>query len=358
MSNLYYMDVYDKDFSTKLARIRSFVSLRWEDRLNSVTRATIELDKDLLNLTHTKIRPYNRVLIKQEDDKVWRGYIVKYTVDDQKVTVECRNMLGFLKKRVIHAEYNQALSTTAKAILTAINAVDDTTIAEGTIDLTGSGAFNFQNQKVQTALLQIIKTAGAEMEIDVDGNLNVRDAIGTDLSATIKLRYNEARFEETNSARVQVVVDGDELANRLHGSGKDEAGSVIRNDGDSQDLYGVVEGVGTYDASDATTLQNQVDEDLDIKATLAQLPRMNPIDSRVPRTSFDVGDTISVRVKIGFYDLEAGYKVTRKSYRVAMDGQSITTTVQVSKKPVFVKDLLGEIAGIETRLYNTEQLTS
>jgi len=350
------MDVYDKDFGEKLVRFRSYISLKWEDKLNGVTTASIELDKDLAGLTHAKILPYNRVLIKQGSSKAWRGYIVKYTVGDKKVKIECRSMLGFLKKRIIDKEYvYQSLSTIATDVLSTINAVDDTGISAGTIDLTGSGAFDFSNQIVERSFQQIRKATGAEVEIDTEGALNMRDALGTDLSATIKLRYNEQRFEETNAARVQVTVDGDDLVNSISGTGKGAAGTVTRNDVGSQALYGYLEDSRSYDAKDATTLQNQVDEDLDVYAALAQMPKLNPIDSRVSRTLFDVGDTIAVRVKVGFYDLEAGYRVTRKSYTVSKDGQSITSTVQVSEKALFVKDLLGEIAAIDSRLYNVEQ---
>lgn len=354
-SDFFCIDVYDKSFANKQARLKSYVGLEWEDILNRVSNAKMVFDIMRPEVTHAKIEPYNRIQIMCGETKLWNGYIVRYQIKGIQVHVDMRDLMGFMDKRVIDKNYgSQSTGAVISDLISTMNTTFETEITFGTNNASGNGGFDWHNKKIGRSIYEAAKASGDDVWIDLDKRVQIGSK-GSDKSNTVALRFNEDRFEETNAANVQIIVDGDDMVNRLHATGTGAAGSVIRTDADARDYWGMLEGVKSYSASDGTTLQNVADEDLEILAALEQIPRIAPISSRVPINRFDVGDTIMVRVKRGFYDLEAGYRVIRKKYKVASDGRNVRQTIELAEKPTFVRTILTEIAEIEQRVYNLEQ---
>ena len=351
--NDFYIDIFDHTWTTKVARFHGYKKLTFSEVLNGVGSGKLELSMSDMTVSRLKIQPYNRVCVMQGSDRIWKGYIANGNIEGQTLSLELRDMFGFLKKRLHTGTYaSQSILTTITAVMADINGRYDTQITMGTSTAPTTGkAFELTKQKVDGIISQACKAVGAEFAIDLDLALNLYTQRGVTRSTPI-LTWRDDRMEVTNLADFGVKLDGDSLVNRLIGTSS--IGEEEDTDTASRDQYGLLEDVKSYSADDSGTLSSLVENDLAIMSVLDEIPTVVPVAS-IDAFAFDVGDTVTVRITRGFYTLDAGYRVIKKEYEVRSSRDQLALKVTLAEKPTFVKTFPTEIATLERRVYNLEQ---
>lgn len=139
-SDFHYIEIYDNMLSSQLVRIDRFTSLWYEDTVDKGAQAQFTIPYNRPELTRANITGMNRVKIYKGDTQKWEGFINRWSVKGNEVTVELLNLMGVLEKRLVNENFTaQAAGDIFAEIISDMNVTDDTGITSGTFEYGGNG---------------------------------------------------------------------------------------------------------------------------------------------------------------------------------------------------------------------------
>jgi len=234
--------VYDKDFNALTTFNRGeFVQLDYSDVVSQVGDASFTLKLDNTKVTEANVRNLNRIEIIEDGTVRWVGFILRKTISFDTVKVRCQSLIGILKKRLVGSSYtlNGAVDVQLQALLTAINATEDTGISYGDCDITTAINLTFSRNDVYNVITQIANAVDGEFIVGTDRKLYLKTNVGTDLSSSVVLEYDVNRVSAADILNFNVDDDGDKIVTTVYGT----APSYTSTQGDASLIakFGLVE---------------------------------------------------------------------------------------------------------------------
>jgi hypothetical protein len=301
------------------------VQLDYSDVVSQVGDASFTLKLDNTKVTEANVRNFNRIEIIEDGTVRWVGFILRKTISFDTVKVRCQSLIGILKKRLVGSSYtlNGAVDVQLQALLTAINATEDTGISYGDCDITTAINLTFSRNDVYNVITQIANAVDGEFIVGTDRKLYLKTNVGTDLSSSVVLEYDVNRVSAADILNFNVDDDGDKIVTTVYGS----APSYTSTQSDASLIakFGLVE-----KSSSQSSANTQTDLD-NLTAAVLQDTVYAPEMKLVPTVedNFVIGDIVHIRIKNKLVDIEGDYKVLSKS--VSIEGEQKLMTLKINE---------------------------
>lgn len=331
--------IYDKDFNPLTTLINGstasdFNSLSYHAQVNGIGDASFVVRINNSKINQTTINHYNKIEIADDDGTIrWVGLIVEKTITLDLVTVKCYGLAHVLDKRLTgDAEvHNGQANTEVASILTAVNAVEDTGISAGTMDVTATVNATFNRGKVWTSIKSIADAVGAQYIIRQDRKLYLQTLAGQDLTSSVIFRYEKNSPENANVLQFQTDDDGKAIISETHS--KSSTLSSLAEDTAIKTKYGLLEEFKSFtEASDQNTLDQLTannNQDSGLSPNVALSPTIGD--------NFEAGDTVRIILNNGFIDIDTEYQILDKTVRI-VNGQKLITVKLNLETKTFVKE--------------------
>jgi len=331
------INIYDKDFNkltTLLNSASDFNDLSYSAQVNGNGDASFTVRIDNAKITASTIKHYNKIEIADQDGTVrWVGVIISKTIELDLISVKCYGLAHVIDRRLTGSAevHNGQANTEATAILTAINATEDTGVGLGTLDVSTAVNITFERTKALQAIKSICEAVGAQFIVKSDRKLYLQTIVGQDLSASIFFRYEKSRPELANILQFKVADDGKSIISKSYG--KNDTLTSAQEDSAVKTAFGLLEDFNNYsEASDQTTLDNLTannNQDSGISPTIALSPTVED--------NFEAGDVVQVILDNGFITIDTPYQILEKSVKIVNAQKMITVKLNLEIKD-FIED--------------------
>lgn len=326
---MYIIEIYNYDFSelkTKLFLGTNFSNLNYFDEVNKAGGASFSVRTTDPKVIPANFRMYNKIRIYKQGTPKFVGYIENLDVQLNTISVSCVGMLGMFNKRLFSGSFkaisNSKVETSIFNILTSLNNNQDTGISAGTADFTKNVEdIQFSRTPVLSAWGKLLNLANAEMWIDPSTlKLQLRSRLGIDKSGSILLEYDSNSINKANLLNFQVEVEGKDMVNKIIGV-RQGGSTATEEDVASQGDYGLLEGtVNLNDTNSANDLTSELESIITNSKNEFYSPKI-VINSQKFTQEVDLGDTVKLRIRNGFIDLERNDRVIKKEISVGDEGQ-------------------------------------
>lgn len=384
----YRIEIYNKDFSSKLTTIVFPIIRSVNLRLNEQTTALFEIPKSEPQAISTYLKELNRVKIlrwsaaQKDHVPIWAGAIESIREGEDTWQVGCIDLLTVLDYRLTSGNRNMngVAPDEIYELLGVINAADDTGIIEGASDLTRSINLTYQYKSVYDVIDEIVATKLAgEYRINPRTlELDLMSSIGEDMSDVVTFIRNDNNPQSSNLSSAKIQTQSKELYNYVIARGKTGAGATITqivSDATSIAANGRREIQKTFDSvrdstellDTATAFLNEHKDplvDLDIVPEPAQYIT-NTIGQVVKRgydfaDDYGVGDLVTVKYITDFKEVSRVERVVE--VRISVDSAwnesiSLKTTSEDQKLIAEIvdrsaqKDLKNRVLNLENQSY-------
>lgn len=330
--------IYDKSYNPLTTFLfGEYGGLSYSSQKHQVGDARFNIDLNNPKVTEANMQHYNRVEVVEDGIVRWAGFIVRKEVSLTTVDVRCRELIGLFKKRLTSSSQtvSGAANTALTALLTSINAADDTGITAGTLDISDTLNLTFKYDDVFSVLRKSADVVGGEFNVDANRQLNFKTTLGNDLSASVVLRYNVNQISIANITRFSVTDDGDNVVSKAYG--KSGALSTAQENATIKGKYGLLEKSRNYQVANAQG-------DLDAIALADTKDQEFAPDIVLDRTildNFEVGDIVRVEIKNRLVDIDDNFQILKKS--VTMIGSEKQITVGIDNIPENIAETIKNV---------------
>jgi len=304
--------IYDKGFNslTVLFQGSDFVDLQYGNFLDRVGNASFTVDIKNPKVTTANVKHYNKVEISDDDGTVrWVGVIVNKKILLNIVTIQCFQLIHLLERRRSDesVSYSHAASYIVSQLLSYTNGLGYTGIIAGTINVSDVVNKDLKRASILSAISDIAQETDSQYFVNNSRQLDFKDQVGTDLSASIQMRYNKDLLPMANVIDFNVTDDGSKIRSRTYG----KTSSLTSTQTDSTLLsdYGLLEDTEDFrEITDQTTLDNAT-------ANANKGAEFSPSFLLAPdfTDNFEVGDIVSVVLKNELVDVSENYQIFEKS---------------------------------------------
>jgi len=316
-----------------------FNTLSYKDTLSQVGDCSFTMRLDGSKATTANLNHYNIVEVCEDNGTVrWVGVIIYKRVTLNVVAVTCFSLIHLLTKRLTGTPV--AFNTTAGAIATSLlattNALSDTKIVAGTLNVATNVQLTFNRSSVFDALKTVAEASNGQFKVNNNRTLDFKTSVGTDLSSTVIFQYIITRVVGANILTFQVEDDSKGIVTKSYG----ESGVLNSTQTDSSltTLYGLFEEYKNFRELDNQTTLDNTTADNNRGSELSPLLNLSPevVDN------FEVGDLVKVIIKNSLVDINAVYQITEKSVKIKGGNQrQIAVRVNSNNSDFFkqIKDL-------------------
>lgn len=361
---MYRIIIYDHTGVTPLTTLfvpANVYELKYSTELNKAGSATFKIKTLDSKATATNLQLFNRVKIYKGTEGEFSGFIEDLHVDINEIEVSCRGMLALFEKRikslVVNGTYYTTSGAAAMALLSQTNSDDDTGITAGT-DTTANTIHNveFTYSPIFSSWQKLADLADTDFEITFDGVFNMKD-IGNDLTSSVVFRYIQGQINTATIYEFDVDVSGKDLINFIYARGSSTSLNTTASDATSESQFGLLQDFKSFPQSGhVTDLANEAQTEVDNDKQEFYTPKVRPNIEKIDVDSFDVGDTVSVKLEAGFISVDQNHRIIKKSVTVS-DG--LTPVVDVSLLPEGTNKLpssfFDDIIDLQTRVNRIEE---
>lgn len=384
----YRIDIYNKDFSSKLTTIVFPIIRAVNLRLNEQTTALFEVPKSEPQAVSTYLKEMNRVKIlrwsaaRQDHVPIWAGAIESIREGDETWQVGCVDILTLLDYRLTSGSRNMngVAPDEIYELLDAINGDDDTGVIQGTSDLSNNINLTYQYKSFYDVVDEIVGTKlGGEYRISPSSlELDLMTSIGEDVSEIVTFIRNDNNPPSSNLSDAKIQTQAKELYNYVIARGKTGGGSTITqivSDATSIAANGRREIQKTFDSVRssgelldlATAFLNEHKDplvDLDISPEPARYVQ-NVVGDMVKKgydfsDDYGVGDLVTIKYVTPFKTVERVERVVEVRISVDSAGNESITLKTTSEDQKLIaeivdrsaqKELKNRVQNVENQLY-------
>lgn len=207
--------IYDKN-GTALTQIYNPAGLSMTQKMNQVGEAVFKLPNTHPDCRQSVLQNMNRIIIKKETTE-WVSTYFEWVISSivpslYETMVNCRDKLHILELQTLASDYTGTSTIVGilNTILNAINALDNTGITLS-CDVTTSKSYSFTTT---TTFLGALRDLTEWLEFRVVGDvLEVKTALGVDISTSVEFRYDMNNLGDRNIADANVEDDSKNIAN-------------------------------------------------------------------------------------------------------------------------------------------------
>lgn len=339
--------IYDKTRNALTAfNIGEFGALTYRKTLGQIGDASFTLDINSAKVTEVNMRNYNRVEILNDGVVEWSGYIALKRVNFNQVTVQCKELIGILAKRLVPDAYTLSgnAGTAISTLLALINGVEDTGISMGVTDISTSINMTFNQQDVFTVLQNIADTVGGQFVLNENRTLDFKMTAGADVSADVTLEYNILQPAQANLTNFDVEDNGDPIVTRSFG--KTNSLTSQQDDAALQTKYGIIEKFNSFTNSNT---QGNLDAQASAKLTdTLYSPTLNLSPGEAD--AFDIGDTVAVNIQNKLISISGTFQVLEKSVKIVNKQKQISVKINQLPQDITqaIRDLQRQVNLLET----------
>lgn len=290
-----------------------FNSLSYKDTLSQVGDCTFAMRLDGAKATITNLQHYNIVEVCEDDGTVrWVGLIIYKRVTLNVVAVTCFSLIHLLTKRLTGTPvaFNTTAGAVATSLLATTNALLDTEIVAGIMNVATNVQLTFNRSSVFDALKTVAEASSGQFKVNPNRTLDFKTVLGNDLSSTVIFQYNIDLIAGANILTFQVEDDAKAIVTKTYG----ESGvlTTAQTDAGLTTTYGLFEEYKNYrELDNQTTLDN-------IAITNNRGSELSPLLNLSPKVvdNFEVGDLVRVIIKNSLVNINAVYQITEKSVKI------------------------------------------
>ncbi len=322
----------------------NYESLVYENQINGDGYCEFTCRSDDEKLTPANINMYNRVKIYEGSTCMFYGYINDNVYDLNVVKIRAVSISQILKDRIA-GSFTAGLTyqATISQIINDINAISNTGITAGTIDIAGLVTKTYTNSDtVEYVIKDLI--GKNQLYINPQGVLNVAQVLGNDLSASVVLKYDIRQIENSNLLNFNVRENGQNIVTAI--LAKDNSvGSAYVNNAPLQAKYGVLEAVKNYySVSGSPALITEAQRDFQDKTFTPEITLSPKV-----KDTFNVGDTVSVRIYNKFININTKYQVLTKLVNITGSQKQISIKLNDNTKDLldYLKDQSKKITELQ-----------
>jgi len=334
-----FIKIYDKDYN-ELTTLSSedFTSLSHTNGFGEIGSAdfTVMLASDKVNTT--SMRKFNRIEIISDKEVKWSGIILDLKIQ-----------LDTAQRRILGASYvaNDSIADIAEDILTTINAVENTGITLGDVSgATGTINTTFKYANAYEVLAQITKASGYQFRVNEARQLVIASVLGTDLSESVVMKYNQNQISASNILQFRVDDNGDNIVTKS--LGKSASLTSAKENATLKSKFGVLEKFRDFRVANS---QQVLDDFTDAEILGEQYSPQIDLNPSAP-DNFTVGDTVKVVLKNALVDINDNFQVLEKT--VQYIGTQKRIKVRINELPY---DLAKRLADRDSRLDLLEKET-
>jgi hypothetical protein len=339
--------IYNKTYTPLTAfNTGEFGALHYRKTLGQIGDASFTLDISSAKVTDTNMRNYNRLEILDGGVVQWTGYIVSKQVTLNMVTIQCKELIGILAKRITTDAYVMSgnAGTLVASLLSTINGIENTGITMGDTDISTSINLTFNQQDVLSALRDVADAVGGQFVVNEDRTLDFKLNIGQDLSSSVRLEYNILQPQQANLIKFNVEDNGENVVTKSYGTNN----TLVSNqsDGALQTLYGILEKFSSYPQAN-----NQTNLDALTASVLADTLYSPSLDlSPGELDNFNIGDLVAVFVKNKLVYIDDTFQVLEKSVKIVNSQKSISVKINQLPQTIVnnIKDLQRQVNLLQT----------
>lgn len=316
---------------------REFNAVSYRRSFEEVGECEFTVRLDRAKITTANLEHYNRVEIIEDGIVKFVGIIVRKVVKIDTATIRCRELTYLFKKRILSVDYvaNGTIITEVADLLAAVNGVEATGIIAGVVDGPGSVNTTFNRPNPFEVLKQIVKATNNQFKFNpATRTLDVRDQVGTDLSASVIFQYNTTLVSGSNILQFDVEDNGDEITNKVYG--KSGAFSSTQTNAGLVTQYGLLE---KYKDFRVANTQLVLDDFTNVEITSNEFSPNLDLNPSV-EDNFDIGDTVRLIIKNSLIDIDASYQVLEK--RVQYSGAQKRISVSINAIPTSLAQKLSD----------------
>jgi len=340
--------IYDKNHNPLTTfNVGEYSSLSYRKTLGQIGEASFTLELTNQKVTEANTRNYNRIEITHDDHFEWSGYIIKKRVTFNTVTIQCKETIGILAKRltVDHSVNNGNPITLLGNLITAMNIIDNTGITLGDTDAFANINMTFNQQDMFSVVQAIAEVCQAQFKVDNAGKLIFKTSIGVDRSSEVSFKYNVLQPQLATILNFDVEDDGDNLVSRSWG--KNDPVISQQDDATLITKYGVIEKFTTFsEANNASMLDKQTQS---ILSDTLYTPTI--VITPYQEDDFDIGDTVNINIQNKLISINGNFQILDKSVKIVNSEKQISIKINKLPKDITdsIKSLQRSINLIETK---------
>lgn len=320
--------------------------LTYRNTMGQIGDASFVLDINNSKVTEENLRNYNRIEISTDGVINWVGYIIHKKINFNQVSVQCKELIGILGKRLVTNGYTMSgnAGVTISNLLNSINADEDTGISMGVTDVTTSINLTFNQQDVLSILQSISDTVGAQFKINPDRTLDFKTSVGNDISDEIRFEYNILQPQQANITNFDVDDSGENIVTRSYG--------VSNTLNSTQTDSALISKYGKLDIYNSFPQANsQTDLDNITHAKLMDTlfsPTINLVITE--EDNFNIGDTVSIFLRNKLINIFDNYQILEKSVKIINSQKQISIKINSLPKTIAdtIKILQVKVNSLET----------
>lgn len=339
--------IYNKNYEELTAlNVGEYGGLTYSKTLGQIGNSSFTLDINNLKVTEENLRNYNRVEIEDNGVKTWVGYISNKTITFNQVTVQCKELIGILGKRLVGDAYTLSggAGIAVSTLLDYINSIEDTGIVMGNTDVLDNINMTFNQQSALEILTNIADTVQAQFILNEDRTLDFLLQVGEDKSSDVNLVYNILQPQVANLSNFNVTDDGESIVTRSYG--KSDTLTSVQDDIDLKDKYGILEIFNSFTQANTQTNLDSLTQSK-LSDTLYS-PTLNITPNQ--DDNFNMGDTVKINIQNKLVNINDTFQILEKSVKI-VNGQK-TISVKINKLPQTIvntiRDLQRKINLLET----------
>lgn len=343
------LKIYDKDRTPLTAfNLGEYGALNYRKTVGQIGDCSFTLNIDNAKVTQANVRNYNRIEIISDGVIEWNGYIISKRVTLNTLSIQCKELVGILGKRIVTDGYTLSgeAGTAVGTLLSTINGGEDTGIIMGETDVTDTINMTFNQQDAFSILQNIASTVGAQFVLNDDRTLDFKNTIGADKTTgddKVRLEYNVLQPQQANLLKFEVEDNGENITTKAYG--KSDALTSLQDDSGLLALYGTLEKFFSF-------TQANTQENLDaLTASKLTDSLFSPTLSLIPNEpdNFDIGDLVLVSIKNKLINIDDSFQVLEKSVKIVNSQKSIT--VRINQLP---QDVVDEISALQKSVNQLE----
>ncbi len=340
--------IYDREYNPLTAfNVGDYGGLTYRKTVGQIGDASFTLDINNVKVTEVNLRNYNRIAIEEDGVVKWNGYIIDKKINFNQVTVQCKELIGILGKRLVPDAYTLSgdAGVAIATLLSYINGIEDVGIIMGETDVTTSINLTFNQQDALSILKNIADTVGAQFKINDDRTLDFMMNIGEDKSSDVILAYNILQPQLANLTAFDVDDNGDNIVSRSFG--KTSTLTSMQDDSGLRGKYGLLEQFNPFDQANT---QGNLDALVSSKLSDTLFsPTLNLTPGQ--DDNFEIGDLVTVKISNKLISIDDSFQILEKSVKIVNSQKSIS--VKINKLPQelanIIKDLQVKVNLLETK---------
>lgn len=339
--------IYNKAFvPITTFNVGEYGALQYRKTLRQIGDCSFTLDSDNTKITPASIRNYNRIEVSVDGIVEWVGYIVSKTITLNIVTIQCKELIGILGKRLTPDAYTLSGNAGAAVgtLLAMINAGDPTGITMGATDISTSINMTFNQQDALSVLQNIADNVGGQFIVNNDRTLDFKSTLGEDVSSTVRLEYSVLRPQQANITKFEVSDNGENIVTKSYGAATGITSA--QDDLTLQGLYGILEKFNLFSQAnsqpnlDALTASKLTDTLYSPNVTL------NPGEG----DNFNICDIVGVYIQNDLIDIDDSFQVLEKSVKIKSGQKEIAIKINQLPQDIVndIKELQKKVGVLET----------